>query len=51
MSELEERIIFNKIMSYGFMDDNKNYTVVLNEEKLKEIFNADVILLKEEGHR
>lgn len=41
--------IFRKseIMKYGFYDDNHHYIVILNKEKLKEIFNADDILWEE----
>lgn len=36
------------IMKYGFYNESKQFIVVLNEDKLKEIFKADIILLKEE---
>lgn len=45
---MELKEIKDKIFQYGFCDEQGNYVVVLNEEKLKEIFKADIVLLREE---
>lgn len=31
------------ILEYGYCDEQDNYIAVLNKEKLKEIFNANII--------
>lgn len=36
-----------KIMAYGFYDESGKYNVVLNQDNLKSLFKADVILLEE----
>lgn len=36
------------IIEYAYCDENCNYIVKLNTDKLKELFNADEIILKEE---
>ena len=35
------------ILDYGFYDETHKYIVKLNEDKLKEIFEADKIILEE----
>lgn len=40
-----------KIMQYGYYDDQHNYNVVLNVDYLKKLFEADNILLEEQGHK
>ena len=35
------------LMSYGFYDESGKYNIVLNQERLKRMFNADIILLEE----
>ena len=48
---MEEVIKKADLMQYGFYDDSHNYTIVLNQAYLKELFNADVILLEEYEHK
>lgn len=36
-----------KIMAYGFYDEAGKYNVVLNQDNLKSLFKADIILLEE----
>lgn len=39
------------IFQYSFYDDEHKLNVVLNEEYIKEIFDADIVLLKETEHK
>lgn len=49
---MEENMIKkSEIFNYSFYDDANNLTVVVNEKKLKQIFNADTILLQEYEHK
>lgn len=43
MSELEEKDILKQILKYGYYDETKKYVVVLDKDKLKELFNATFI--------
>lgn len=36
------------ILEYGYYDDNKHYVIVLDTDKLKQLFNADEIKLSPE---
>lgn len=40
-------LIKEKLLQYGFYDDNHKYTVILNENYLKQLFEADVVAFKE----
>lgn len=40
-----------EIMDYSFYDDAHNLVVKLNEEKLKELYEADEIIFEEHSHR
>lgn len=44
-----ENITVNKcdILEYSYYDENHNYIVKLNKNKLKELFKADEIILEE----
>ena len=46
-----EKIDKKDLFNYTFYDDSHRLCVVLNTDKLKEIFNADIILLEEIGHK
>lgn len=35
------------ILSYGYYDEAKNYVVVIDRQKLKEIFDADRVIFEE----
>lgn len=41
----------NDIFNYSFYDDEHKLVTVLNEDKLKQIFNADRIIFNEIEHR
>lgn len=45
-----ELITVNKydILEYGYYDENHNYIAKLNTDKLKELFEADEIILEEQ---
>lgn len=36
-----------KLVNYSFYDEQNQYCVVLNEQYLKKLFKADIILLNE----
>lgn len=44
----EQTIIRSDIIKYGYYDESQKYIVVLNKDKLKEIFNADIIKFEED---
>lgn len=46
-----DKIDKNKIFNYTFYDDSHKKCVVLNTEFLKQLFEADVILLEEKEHK
>lgn len=46
-----EKINKKDIFNYTFYDDNKKLCVVLNQEYLKQLFEADIILLEETEHK
>ena len=46
-----EKIDKSKLFNYTFYDDDKRLCVVLNTEFLKQLFEADVILLEEKEHK
>ena len=46
-----EKIDKSKLFDYTFYDDDKRLCVVLNQEYIKQIFNADIVLLEEFGHK
>lgn len=48
-----ENVKVNKLdlFNYTFYDDNQRLCVVLNKEYLKELFNADIIMLEETEHK
>ena len=39
------------LLKYSFYDDDNKLNVVINEEFLKKLFNADTILLNEYEHK
>ena len=45
---MENTIKKDEILSYGYYDDDKNYVVVINRQKLKEIFGADRVIFEEQ---
>lgn len=47
MEENIEKQVKDYILNYGFYNENYQYVVVLDKEKLKKIFDADIILLEE----
>ena len=48
---IDMKIDKDEILQYGFYDEQQKYNIVLNVEKLKEIFSADNILLDEKEHK
>lgn len=44
--DIEEQVK-DYILNYGFYNENHQYVVVLDKEKLKKMFDADIILLEE----
>ena len=46
-----EKIDKSKLFNYTFYDDDKRLCVVLNQEYIKQIFNAVIVLLEEFGHK
>lgn len=46
-----EKIDKSKLFNYTFYDEDKKLCVVLNQEFIKQIFNADIVLLDEIGHK
>lgn len=49
--EENNKIDKEKLFQYTFYDSNNELNVVLNVEYLKQIFNADNILLYENEHK
>ena len=48
---MENEITKESLLKYSFYDDDNRLNVVINEEFLKKLFNADTILLNEYEHR
>lgn len=46
-----ENIEKDKLFSYTFYNEQSQLVVVLNEEYIKKIYNADVVLLNETEHK
>ena len=44
---MENIIKKEDIIDYGYYEDPNHYVIVLNREKLKEIFKADKIIFEE----
>ena len=42
-----ETIKKSDIMKYGFYDSNGKYTIILNEQKIKELFEAEQVYFVE----
>lgn len=52
VEEMSEEIIKKSdLLEYSFYDDNHNLVTVVNEDLLKKVFNADIILLHEYEHK
>lgn len=47
MEDFDEKISKRDLFKYSFYQDNGKLAVVLDEEYLKELFNADELLFKE----
>lgn len=47
---MNEQELRNWLLDYGFMDEDKNYIVVLDKQKIQKLFGTDYILLEEKGH-
>ena len=47
----KDEIKLEDILNYSFYDEEHKLTVVLNREKLKQLFNADRIIFEEIEHR
>ena len=45
---MNDTIKKDDILSYGYYDDDKKYVVVINRQKLKEIFGADRVIFEEQ---
>lgn len=50
---MDDNIVINKndLFNYSFYDEAQNYTFVLNQEYLKKLLGADIILLEEIEHK
>ena len=48
---IEETIKKSDLLNYSFYDESHKLVAVINEELLKKIFKADIILLKEIEHK
>ena len=46
-----EKINKKDIFNYTFYNEDNKLCVVLNQEYLKKLFNADIVLLEEIGHK
>lgn len=46
-----EKINKKDIFNYTFYDDDKRLCVVLNQDYLKQLFEADIIMLEETEHK
>lgn len=44
--EVQKAILFKEIIKYSYYDETQDYVVVLDENKLKEIFNAKYIQIE-----
>lgn len=45
-SILNGKVELRKILNCGYYDDTKKYVVELDREKLKKIFNADIVEIR-----
>ena len=48
---MSDMIRKDDILSYGYYDDSRKYVVVINRQKLKEIFGADRVIFEESYNR
>ena len=48
---IEETIKKSDLLNYSFYDENHKLVTVVNEDLLKKIFKADIILLNETEHK
>lgn len=48
---MDEQKLKNWLLEYAFMDESKNYIVVLDKQKIQKLFGTDYILLEETEHR
>lgn len=48
---LDKEIKVRDILQYSYYDDQHNLSVVLDVDKIKQLFNADIIKLYEAEHR
>lgn len=46
-----ENIDKSNLFNYTFYDDSHNLCVVLNTEYIKQLFEADIVLLEEREHK
>ena len=48
---MDKEELKEKLMEYSFYDEQHKLNVVLNINCLKQLFNADILLFDEKGHR
>lgn len=48
---MDEEKLKELLLQYSFYDDQHKLNIVLNENYLKQLFKADIILLDEKQHK